>query len=369
MGKKLLFIVVALLVASSLILAACRPAAKPEKVWELTYCSHQPSTSGYALSAQAFFNELEKRTNGIVKVTNWGFFEAIVKAPEQVEATSKGMCDASFMASGYCPSELPLTFFASYPYLAGTDGSANALALHELYETWAPMRHEYDRQNLVPIYFGPAPLLYIAINKDISKAEDLLELKLHGYGAVAAAFDRAGISAVSMSSAEVYEAISRGTIDGSGRPMEWLHAANLAEVFKTLVDPKYGGFGTAGSVMNKTLYDSFPEWIQDEIKSIRWGGPNISEVVWMAVQAFSEQESLTVEDLREYKIKKYEFTPEEAKWFRDSIKPEEMWAEYIEKYKDVEGIDEFVDRFLPLLEKYKGAFPVESAWDSWEPTA
>jgi TRAP-type C4-dicarboxylate transport system substrate-binding protein len=229
-------------------------AAKPsqEKAIELKYSIFFPPTHIQCQTAVEWAKEIEKRTNGKVKIT---IFPAgqLTKAPQCYEGVVNGISDLAYT-------------LGRFPLLEGLDlplGYPNGLAASrittQLVEKYAP-KEVSDVHVLYVHAHGPGIL---ASKKPVSKLEDVKGMKIRATGLSANIVTALGGIPVAMSQPETYEALQKGVVEATFCPVETLKGWKQGEVIESVTDSSVIGYTTAMFVaMNKQKWESLPADIQ-----------------------------------------------------------------------------------------------------------
>ena len=237
--------------------------AKPAPVIFLKLSSTVPETSYESIMGKWWGTELEKRSNGRVKI-DYFFAASLVKTEDSLPSVSKGIADVQFVQNGYFPTQLPLAGAVDLIYQTKSFWVASK-CFNEMSETYSPIQKMLKDNNIKNISSLFASETVIGANKPITKLEDLKGLKIRAMGPLGDVLLKLGSTPVSMTLPEVYEALSRGTIDAfSAIPYQMLSAYKLSEVTKYVIDPSFGCYASGGYYMNLDTWNKLP----DDIKSI-----------------------------------------------------------------------------------------------------
>lgn len=204
--------------------------------------SHYHSVEGLRKIA----NELEKRTNGEVVVD---IFPAYQLGKAHTTLLNSGVVDMAFVTPPQEPDKFPLSSIMEMPALFS--GSCDMTS--RLWPLMRPggeiYRQEYATQGYRPIYLGMMAQydLYTAA-KPVKTVADLEGLKLRGNGGTAGKILRSLEAVpVTLASSDVYDAASRGTIDGMYYPASGIFPYSLETVVRHGVTGLQ--LGAAGSLL------------------------------------------------------------------------------------------------------------------------
>jgi TRAP-type C4-dicarboxylate transport system substrate-binding protein len=203
--------------------------------------------------------EVEKRTNGRVKVT---YFAGGTLAPavQIYQAVVKGIADIGLSFMGYTWGRFPLSEVIEQPigYKSGYMGTKLA---NEFYKKFKPK--EYDDTKVLFLHTSPPHLLFT--KKPVNTLEDLRGLKIRTNSPVAKAL---GAVQVGMPMSDAYDALSKGVVQGIIGPYEPMKGFRLAEVVNHSIEYGSAFVGGAFVVMNKGKWNAFPADIQKTIEEM-----------------------------------------------------------------------------------------------------
>jgi TRAP-type C4-dicarboxylate transport system substrate-binding protein len=164
-----------------------------------------------------FIEAVEKRTGGKVSITHYPA-EQLGKAKDMLRLTQSGVVDIGYIVPSYASDKMPLTAVAELP--GGFRDACQATAAY-----WALSRDgqffaekEFAPNGVHPLITFALPTYQILLStrKAVSGLADLEGLKIRTAGGALDLMMR-GIKAVPirMSPPEIYESMSRGTLDGA----------------------------------------------------------------------------------------------------------------------------------------------------------
>lgn len=186
------------------------------------------------------------------------------------------------------------------------------------------------------IGFGESGMRQLTNNvREVKTVDDLkgLKIRVPGMQMYLKAFKAMGANPVSMNGSEVFTSLQQGAIDGQENPSDLIRTSVFHEVqdYLTLWDYSYDCLLYG---VNKKLYDSFPEGLQD-IFTKRGTEAGIYQ------KELARELNVTANDImaEESGIQIYIPTPEERQTFADACQP------VIEEYKEIIG-EEFMKPFM-----------------------
>ncbi len=230
-------------------------AAKPI---ELTYSSFFPATHGNSVAAQDWINEIEKRTNGRVKIT---LFPGGTLTPSDqcYDGVVKGLSDIGMTALAYTTGRFPLMEGLDLP-MGYPNGTVATLVANDLFNKYQPAELA-DTHTLYLHAHGPG-LLHT--KTPVTKLEDVKGLTIRCTGLAAKIVTALGGTPNGMPQGETVDALQKGIVQGTFAPIETLKTWKQAELIKSTTDTSFIGYTTTMWVgMNKEKWNSLPKDIQD----------------------------------------------------------------------------------------------------------
>ncbi len=297
--------------------------AQPKPI-ELNYSMHFVASHLMAVSGQQWSKEIEKRTNGRVKITMYSG-GTLIPSPSAYDGVTKGIADIAFSFPGYTKGRFPLLEVIDLP-LGCKSGAAATRVVNELFEKFKPK--EFDEVKVM--YFSAHGPGFIHTRKPVYKLEDLKGMKIRGGGVLIKVVAALGAVPVSMPMGEVYDALSRGVVEGATAPFEALEGWKLAEVIKYSIENRESAYTSAGYViMNKEKWNSLPPDIQKIIEGINKEWMDRSGKLWDDIDKTGREFTLK----RGNKIITLS-QEEDARWTK-ALKP--VLADYV-KYAKEKGV-------------------------------
>jgi TRAP-type C4-dicarboxylate transport system substrate-binding protein len=230
----------------------------------LRYSNFFPAPHKNSIIAQEWCKEVEKRTNGKVKINYYP--GATLTPPAQTyDSVEKGIADIGESMLGYTWGKFPLAKVADLP-LGFKTGYLATKAINAFYQKFKPK--ELDGTVVMFLHaFGPG--LIHTRNREVTKLEDLKGLKLKSSGMQSEIALRLGAVPVGMPMTETYDAISKGTAEGVMCPLESMKGWKLSEVCNYTI-LGYGASFTSSFfvVMNKQKWNALPPDVKATIQKI-----------------------------------------------------------------------------------------------------
>lgn len=274
MKKKDLLIPVFVLAFMVSLSTAFIPGARAQTI-NLTYSNFFPPTHGHAIAGANMIKEIEKRTNGRVKIS---YFPGgtLTKPRVCYDGVVKGISDIGQSCFAYTRGKFPVMEAVDLPFGYKSGNVATRVA-YQFYKRMNPKELK-DVKVLVVHAHGPAALLS---KKDVNSLEDIKGMKIRCTGLASKLAKYLGAAPVAMPQNQAYEALQKGVVEGSFAPIEVLKGWKQGEVIDYVIETKALGYTTAMFVvMNKKKYASLPPDIQKVFDEVAEEWVDVHGDVW-----------------------------------------------------------------------------------------
>ncbi len=300
----------------------CSYTGAAESVIKLSYASYVPTGHKMHKIHVDMANDLEKRTNGRVKVTYYPA-ATLVQGPWTYDGVVKGIVDIGHCTAGQTRGQFPLLEVLDLP-LGQTSG-------YQICKLGNVFIDKFKPKELNEVHFlfssTPGPFIIHSSKKPVNKLEDLKGLKIRAAGPTEGIVRALGATPVAMPVQETYDAVQKGVVDGVLLPMEALLNYRIAEV-TTYTTLNYGA--ACGSlslyVMNKKKWESLPPDIQKIFTEVAREYAEIEGKFWNSID----------KEGQEFALKKgHKFitvSKEETARWTERMKP--AYDQYVNKTKE-----------------------------------
>ncbi len=323
----------------------------------LKYSSPYGETNPMTNSMQWFGKELEKRTNGEYKAKFY-FSGQLGKAPDMPALCKSGAVDFIFSGMGYTPHIFQLNRGFELMYIT-ENPHANGAALWELYHNYEPVRQEWEKAGLMMVFPAGIDIMACQSRTPVKGVADIKGKKFRSYAGVAEMIKAWGGNPISLSYAEIYDALNRGVLDGAfGIPSLNVHASRFWEVAPYVFNTGAGIYAVTYFAMSKKTYDSFPDEVKTIVDDLRKDGMKRHRE-WM-----TRKEKEVFKKLHEEKsVKIINWTSEEKAKAKELVVPGiwQSWLDEMEQ-KGLPG-DEFLQKYKSLVKKYEEEYPYKNPYD------
>jgi TRAP-type C4-dicarboxylate transport system substrate-binding protein len=259
--KKLWSLMLGCLAACLFIAIAAAPGYG--KTVELTYSNVYPVTHANLILANEWCKEIEKRTNGAVKITMFPG-GTLTPSDQCYDGVVQGISDIGMSVVSYVKGRFPLSEVIDLP-LGFKSGRQATMLANAYFEKFKPKEFD-DVKIMYLMAHGPG---IFHTKKPVEKLEDLKGVKIRSTGTTLKVVSACGAVPVAMPMPETYDALQKGVADGVVAPIEALNGWKLAEVIKSTTED----YGAAYSLlffvaMNKKKWESLPKDVQEIIEKI-----------------------------------------------------------------------------------------------------
>jgi TRAP-type C4-dicarboxylate transport system substrate-binding protein len=251
-----------ILIGLSIFCSGAPESYAQERVTTLKFSNFFPATNRISILMDEWCKEVDQRTNGKVKVTQ--FPGGTLTPPAQTyDGVARGIADIGLSFASYTMGRFPLTEVIDLP-LGYKSGYVGAKLVNEYYKKFKPK--EFDEVKV--LFFHTSPPHTLFTKKAVKNLEDLKGLKIRSTGTSAKVVQALGGAPVAMPMSESYDSLSRGIAEGIVCPFEPMKGFKLAEVVNSCTQYGSAFAQAAYVVMNKEKWNALPPDIQKIIEKI-----------------------------------------------------------------------------------------------------
>lgn len=315
-------------------------AAEKAQAVDLTYSIFFPPTHVQCKAGEDWAREVEKRTNGAVKIKVFPG-GTLTSANDCYDGVVKGISDIGMSCFAYTRGRFPVMEALDLP-LGYPNGMAATKIANDFYNEFKPK--ELDDVHVLYIHAHGPGLLHT--KKPVSSLKDLKGMKIRSTGLSAKLVEALGGVAVAMPQPATYEALQKGVVDGTFAPMETMKGWKQGEVVKSTTDCANIGYTTAMFVvMNKAKWDALSEDAKKVLTEVS------AEFIAIHGKAWDDADAEGLTFIKELGNGVVKLSDAEAGKWKDAVKP--VIDDYVKatKEKGMEG-DKFV---TSLTEKIAGS--------------
>jgi TRAP-type C4-dicarboxylate transport system substrate-binding protein len=276
MSKK----ITALLIFAAFLLTLCVIApqnARAQAPIVLKYANFPPAPTFPCVQMERWAKEVEKRTNGKVKVQTFPG-GTLLPAKSIFDGVVTGTADIGNFAMSYQPGRFPFSEAVDLP-IGFTSAKAASLALFDLVEKYNPK--EFEKVKVLTLFTCPPADLMT--KTPIRSLKDLKGMELRASGTGASVLKLLGATPVGMPQSEAPEAIQKGVVKGNVSSMEILKDFNFAAYLPYATEANLFVVSFA-VVMNKDKWNAMPADVKKVMDDLRreqaeWTGKYVDDHV------------------------------------------------------------------------------------------
>lgn len=320
---------------------------------EMTFRSAQiqPPTGFLSESHQWWADELEKRTNGKVKVEIF-WSGSLVAARDIPSAVASGAADIGNIPSTYDPSRTRLWMTLDMP-MNVRDSWCGISVSRELALENEALAAELARNRMVQAvgYYSGFQHFISNDSNPVTSIDDLQGRRMRSYGGARVAFlENLGITPVFMGYGDIYEAIERGVVDGSADVTIYLtDAFKHYEIAKHMLIANSGvAVAAPSAVFNADVWNDMPDNLRQllivlgrdhDIRYIREFGAYEANLL----EKFQKEHGMVIHEVsdEERAVLEKAAASGHEKWFEEAaaqnIPAREFWNEFQSQQRECEA--------------------------------
>ncbi|KQW45005.1 hypothetical protein ASC77_19670 [Nocardioides sp. Root1257] len=234
---------------------------------KLNYTTPLPKTAAVEGMRTSFSDKLADATDGAVEVNPY-YSDSLLPATDMLKGMQDGRVDMGYVCASYFPEQLPLYQITGLPWL--TDNAEAVVgALDKMSKENDAFAAEFEKQGVKPLFFVPIQNAVMVGKEPLTSVDQFKGMRARSYSFPAEMIENAGGEPVFLSYAEVYEAMSRGTIDAVF-PSTTDNAldVSLTEVAKQFDDLGAGQFVSCFVGLSTKAWDKMSPETQDEVTKL-----------------------------------------------------------------------------------------------------
>ena len=311
MKREIQFYCFLLLMAAAIILALPTSTIAKEKKIRLSYSIFFPPSHAQCIAGEAWAKEIEKRSNGQIEITVYPG-GTLTKAPQVYDGVVNGISDIGMSCFAYTRGRFPLLEGIDLP-VGYPDGKTATKIATAITKEFNP-KEVQDTEVLYVHAHGPGVLH--TKKKAVQQLSDLKGMKIRSTGLSAKIVKTLGALPVAMPQGDTYEALQKGTVDGTIGPIEVLKGWKQGEVIKYSTDiPSIGYTTSMFVVMNKKKWQALPGEMKKIFQDV--------SAEWVAVQgqAWDDADAAGRAYTLERGNKVYALSDAESAKWKEQVKP------------------------------------------------
>lgn len=262
-----------------------------------------------------FIDQVQKDSNGQLKLQYFPG-EQLGKAKDLLMLTQSGVADIGYVGPSYVSDKMPLSAAFELPG-AFRDDCQGVRALWAMtHDGGFLQKGEFERNHVIPLLVLMLPRYQVLLSsgKPVGSVAGLAGLKVRSAGgAMDFMLRRLSMVPVKMTPPEIYESLSRGTIDGAVLPYSSALSYGLANLVKQ--GTVGGNFGTV--VLTYSISESRWKGLSDKERSILMSAGKKESL--NACKRFETIESQSLDKFKAQGMKVVPFTAADHKVMEDAF--------------------------------------------------
>ncbi len=353
MKKRLLTVMALFLMVSLTFIACARPAlaAEDQPVITLKHAEAFPAAGFYYPHTLWWKDQVERRTKGRVKVKLY-FGGSLAGWKQSLPALQTGLADVAHVPATYFPSEMPLSMIGEMVGLSG-DLWVALKAVTDLSNENPYLKAELEKLGVKPLFTHHSGLFHYGFRDPVKTIADMKGKIIRTYGgSLFETEKRMGLKSIFMGYGDIYEAMARRTIDGTGFTYIVSDGFKHWEVVKYVVETPAESTGQSLGVsrmMSLAFWNKLPPDIQGMFMKLQsdWND-------YFAKALYSETELLR-KKWQDYGVVINEMTPADREKLKKEIVPEaqEAFLQQVEKMPGGEHARDVWAHYQKLRDKYQ----------------
>ncbi len=247
----------------------------------LSYANFPPETTFPCVQMERWAKEVEKRTNGRVKIRTFPG-STLLNAKNMYDGVVSGLADIGNFAMSYQPGRFPISEAISLP-VGFPSSKVASMSEYDLIEKYNPK--EFEHVKIIALFTSP-PSSFMT-KTPVRSLKDLRGMEVRVSGTLADAVKALGAVPVAMPQSDTPEAVQKGVVKGIVSSIEVLEDFNFAAYcpYTTIVNIALTDFSV---VMNKSKWNSLPPDVKKVIDGLRreqseWTAKYVDDHVTAAV--------------------------------------------------------------------------------------
>lgn len=230
----------------------------------LNFSMHSAEDSTNGVMFREVFDEMNEASGGGLNIDIFGS-ALLASSSEVADMVKQGGCDMGWIFTSFYTGQYPLTDVISIPLLGAQTSEQGTNVLWDLYENYPEMADEWSDYKVLFLYANPVS--YIYSNSEVTTLDDISGLTIRSTsGATADCLSSWGANVVTMAPNDVYDGMSKGTINSYTAEPTMLIDYSWTEItdYKNMVPLYQAAFVVA---INKETYEGLPEEYKEVIDS------------------------------------------------------------------------------------------------------
>jgi len=271
---------------------------------KLSYANFPPAPTFPCVQMERWKTEVEKRTNGKVKVDTYPG-STLLNPKNMFDGVIAGTADIGCLATSYQPGAFPVVEAIDLP-LGWPSATVASVSLWDLVDKYKPK--ELEKVKVITMF--TCPPANIMSMKPVLSLGDIKGYELRASGTGAKILEILGAAPVAMPQSDVPEALQKGVIKGNVSSLEVMKDFKYAEYCHYVTSNVNLFVVSFAVVMNQAKWNSLPDDVKKVIDDMRkeqaiWTGQYVDNHVNEAMKWSKETHKVQVNTLPKAELDKW----------------------------------------------------------------
>jgi TRAP-type transport system periplasmic protein len=340
---------------ASLMAAAMWSTAAMTADYTLRWSDIGPPRGPRAEALKWWAEELKKRSDGRIEIEFfWG--QSLVKAKDNLKALGSGLVETAQLIASYTPAELAVWNYASVPF-GLNDEWVGMRAWFEMHQVAEELQKEAERNKFKLLFNNTTGPVHLLTTKEpITSVEQLKGKKIRTTGGHTNLFKALGAVPVTIGFGELYQALERGTIDGTINYTAFVKSYKHYEVASHLTEAFMGQYLAYGGGINLKLFNEMPKDLQEVL--VKVSDEYMDVYARFQIEDTEKAKKDLVAGIDGKKMQFHALSEaERQRWAKEAESFTTEWIDRMEK----SGVDgkAFLDRLAGIAAKYEAKLKSE----------
>ena len=319
------------------------------KTYNLRYSDIGPPRGPRANALIWWAKELEKRSNGEIKIKFY-WSQSLVKGKETLKAVGSGLSEMGSIIGVYTPADVPIWNYANAPFAIG-DAWVGMRTWWELRQKLPELDEETNKRKVkILLNFTTGPVQLLSAKRPMTTVADLKGAKIRTTGGWTHMFKELGAVPVKVGFGELYAALDRGTIDGTINYTSFVKSYKHYEVASHVTEANMGQLLGYGAGINLRLFNEMPKEIQDIL--VKTSDEYMDVYARMSIEAAEKDTADMIAGIDGKKVQFHTLAPtERERWAAKAAAFTTSWIAKMDK----QGVDanKIIAAFEATRAKYR----------------
>ena len=271
---------------------------------KLSYANFPPAPTFPCVQMERWKTEVEKRTNGKVKVDTYPG-STLLNPKNMFDGVIAGTADIGCLATSYQPGAFPVVEAIDLP-IGWPSATVASVSVWDLVEKYKPK--ELEKVKVITMF--TCPPANIMSMKPILSLGDIKGYELRASGTGAKILEILGAAPVAMPQSDVPEALQKGVIKGNVSSLEVMKDFKYAEYCHYVTSNVNLFVVSFAVVMNQAKWNALPDDVKKVIDDMRkeqaiWTGQYVDNHVNEAMKWSKETHKVQVNTLPKAELDKW----------------------------------------------------------------